>query len=186
MFLRLCWKWLRPGEFHSLSVRSARDAECRIKSMGIEDIVKVVEHDFTADSVFAHLPAAGSVDVITMSYSYSMIPNKAGALLNASKLIKPAAKNGNPTEGGLIMVADFFAKGRYDDCLPYSARIFRQFESEFHKWWFAHDSVFLLTEKELDLASHLLENCWDDRFRGSVPFLPFLKPYHGVYVYKRK
>ena len=23
---------------------------------------------------------------------------------------------------------------------------------------------------------------WDERFRGGVPFIPVLKPYHGVYM----
>ena len=31
-----------------------------------------------------------------------------------------------------------------------------------------------------------LENVWDNRFRGAVPFLPFLQPYHGVYILKKK
>ena len=34
--------------------------------MGLSDLVRVVEHDFTASSVFTVLPAAGTVDIITM------------------------------------------------------------------------------------------------------------------------
>jgi len=152
-------------------------ASRRIKQMGLEDMVRVVEHDCTIDSVFAKLPTCGTVDVITMSYSFSMIPNKAGAIVNSNKLLK---------KDGLLMIADFFAKGKYDDSLPFSSRKFRESEAEFHKWWFAHDSVFLLTEKETDLGNELFEVVWDERFRGSVPFIPFLKPYHGVYVMKKK
>lgn len=157
----------------------------RVKQMGLEDIVTVVEHDFTADSVFKVLPNENTVDIITMSYSYSMIPNKAGAMLNAAKLIKsPNSKI--PNSGGLIMIADFFCNWQYDDTLPFSARMFRNWESKFHTWWFAQDHVHLLTNQELEYASHMLECVWDDRFRGSVPFIPFLKPYHGVYVLRKK
>lgn len=60
----------------------------RIVAMGIEDIASVVEHDVTVDSVFDALPKVGTVDVITMSYSFSMIPDQAGVLRNATKLLK--------------------------------------------------------------------------------------------------
>lgn len=56
--------------------------------MGIEDIASVVEHDVTAETVFDLLPKVGTVDVITMSYSFSMIPDQAGVLRSATKLLK--------------------------------------------------------------------------------------------------
>jgi len=159
----------------------------RVETLGLQDIVKVIEHDFTAESVFSVMPKQGTVDVVTMSYSFSMIPNKAGALVNAAKLLKVPQNDGKgAVSGGLLMIADFFAKAKYDHCLPFTSRMARKLESKFHKWWFAHDSVYLLTERDLELASDRLEMIWDDRFRGSVPFLPFLKPFHGVYVMKKK
>lgn len=149
----------------------------RVNLMGISDIVKIVQHDFTADSVFSVLPAAGSADVITMSYSYSMIPDKEQAIVNAKKLLKI---------DGLLAIADFFLKGNYDDCLPFLARNIRYFESMFHKYWFAMDHVYLLSDEQLDkVASNGLEEIWDNRFRGAVPFLPFLNPYHGVVIMKK-
>jgi hypothetical protein len=51
-------------------------AQRRVDAMGLGDIVKVIEHDFTATTVFALLPPAGTVDMVTMSYSFSMIPNQ--------------------------------------------------------------------------------------------------------------
>ena len=163
--------------------------------MGLQDIVKVVEHDFTADTVFTHLPAAGTVDIITMSYSYSMIPNQLAAIQNSKKLLKT---------GGLIAIADFFVKGNCDDCLPSFSRKLRHIESIFHQAWFAMDHVHLLSDAQLEQittngngnnnngsgsngnsSGSGLEMIWDNRFRGSVPFLPFLKPYHGVYIVKK-
>lgn len=147
--------------------------------MGLQDIVKIINHDFTVESVFTCLPLKGAVDVVTMSYSYSMIPDQQSAMNNVSQLLK---SNGE----GLLMIADFFLKGNYDDCLPKLSRSLRRAESAFHKNWFALDHIHLLTAKELSLGSPSLEVIWDNRFRGSVPFLPFLQPFHGVCILKKK
>jgi SAM-dependent methyltransferase len=146
--------------------------------MGVQDIVKVVEHDFTADSALTVLPKIGTVDMITMSYSFSMIPDQKAAVNNALKLLKP---------NGYLGIADFFLKGNYDDALPPFSRRLRAAESLFHKTWFSMDHVHLLGERELDIlsANDALTPIWDNRFRGDTPFLPFLKPFHGVYILKK-
>jgi SAM-dependent methyltransferase len=71
--------------------------------LGLQDIARVVEHDVTVDTVFAALPKVGTVDVITMSYSFSMIPNKKAAMTNAGKLLK---------KGGYVCIADFIDLSR--------------------------------------------------------------------------
>ena len=149
----------------------------RVKTMGLEDIVVVLEHDFTASSVFSVLPAVGTADIVTFSYSFSMIPKQAVAMQTASKLLK---------SGGMVAIADFFQKGNYDDCLPPLSKKVREIESTLHKKWFALDHVYLLGDKQLEMGGPDLVPVWDNRFRGSVPFLPFLQPYHGVYVLKKK
>jgi len=152
-------------------------AQRRINAMGISDIAKVVEHDVTATSVMASLPALGTVDAISMSYSFSMIPDQQAALTNATKLLK---------KGGFIGIADFFLEGNYDDALsPLFSRL-RKLESLFHKTWFAQDHVHLLGDKQLEMGLNELDVIWDNRFRGAVPFLPFLVPYHGVYMLRKK
>ena len=120
-------------------------AKRRIELMGISDIVKVIEHDFTADTVLTNLPKEGSVDLVTMSYSFSMIPNQKAAIVNATKLIKKKT--------GLIAIADFFLKGNHDDSLPPMSRKFRQLESMIHKRWFAMDNVHLLNDSDIIPAS---------------------------------
>jgi len=154
-------------------------AQRRVNSMGLSDIVKVVEHDFTAASVFTVMPNKGTVDIVTMSYSYSMIPNQANAMKNASELIKGGGE-------GIVAIADFFLKGNYDDQLPNFSRNLRLAESVFHKHWFAMDHVHLLGDVQLEHSVPPLEPIWDNRFRGGVPFLPFLQPYHGVYILQKK
>jgi len=148
----------------------------RIKSMGIEDIASVVEHDVTSDSVFHVLPSLGTVDFISMSYSFSMIPDQKAAIRNATKLLKT---------GGHVGIADFFLRGNYDDTLTPLFRTLRSAESTFHKGWFSMDHVHLLSDEQLDDFEGL-DVVWDNRFRGAIPFLPFLQPFHGVYIMKKK
>jgi len=151
-------------------------AQKRVNAMGLEGIVSVVEYDVTSESVLSVLPKAGTVDIVTMSYSFSMIPDQRAAIANATKLLK---------QDGLIAIADFFLKGNYDDCLPPTSRRLRAAESLFHKTWFSLDHVFLLSDEQVDLSGQQLTTVWDKRFRGSVPFLPFLQPFHGVYILKK-
>eukprot|EP00168_Porphyra_purpurea_P017024 TRINITY_DN5717_c0_g1_i1.p1 TRINITY_DN5717_c0_g1~~TRINITY_DN5717_c0_g1_i1.p1 ORF type:complete len:619 (-),score=110.60 TRINITY_DN5717_c0_g1_i1:893-2749(-) len=150
-------------------------AQKRINAMGIQDIARVVEHDVTAQSMFSVLPAAGTVDMITMSYSFSMIPDQKAAMANATKLLK---------KGGHVGLADFFLKGNYDDCLSPLFRRLRAVESILHKAWFAMDHVHLLSDKQLE-GFDGLETVWDNRFRGAIPFMPFFQPYHGVYIMRK-
>ena len=150
-------------------------ARNRVELMKLTDIVHVVEHDFTAESVFKELPTEGQVDVVTMSYSFSMIPNQEAAVKNSTRLLKA---------NGHLCIADFFLQGVHDKDLPPLNRRIRAIESVFHKIWFSLDAVYLLENKNL---MHLddLEMVCDYRFRGAVPFLPFLQPYHGICIAKK-
>lgn len=157
-------------------------AKARVDSMGLSDIVELVEEDFTNEASFKALPTKGSVDVVTMSYSLSMIPDKKKAIKRASELVKP---NGE----GYIMVTDFFALPspmvREENPSAGFRKVLRTWESVFHKKWFANDHVYLLEEEILGLMKNNcnnLLNIWDSRERGNIPFLPFLKPIHGLVI----
>lgn len=150
-------------------------AQRRINAMGIQDIARVVEHDVTQQSMLSVMPAAGTVDVITMSYSFSMIPDQKAAMANAQKLLR---------KGGHVGIADFFLKGNYDDCLSPLFRRLRAVESILHKSWFAMDHVHLLSDKQLE-GYDGLEVVWDNRFRGAIPFMPFFQPFHGVVFFRK-
>lgn len=66
-------------------------AKLRIAANKWQDFVSCVEGDATSPTV-PGLPAPGTVDVITMSYSLTMIPDWEAALKNVSGLL-PAAAN---------------------------------------------------------------------------------------------
>lgn len=139
--------------------------------------MKTVEHDVTLDELLPGVDCrTGTVDIVTMSYSFSMIPNRKAAVANITKLLK---------KGGYLAIADFFLKGNYDDCLSPLFRRIRAAESLFHKNWFAFDHVHLLDDRAFEGYTDY-ETVWDNRFRGAVPFIPFLVPYHGVYIMQKK
>jgi ubiquinone/menaquinone biosynthesis C-methylase UbiE len=152
-------------------------ARQRIIDMGLEKIVTAIEADCTQESGLKGLPVAGTADIVTMSYSFSMIPDQGAAMVNATKLLK---------KDGHLAVADFFLDGKHDEALPRFARFWRKIERAFHKQWFAMDHVHLLGPEQLQLGGKQLEVIWDSRFRGAVPFFSFLKPYHGVIIFKKK
>jgi len=43
------------------------------------------------------------------------------------------------------------------------------------------DGIFILVEEEEEEMIKI----WDEKFRGKVPFLPFLQPYHGVVLFQK-
>jgi ubiquinone/menaquinone biosynthesis C-methylase UbiE len=149
----------------------------RIDDMGIGSICKVVEYDVTKESLLNVLSGKGSVDMVTMSYSFSMIPDQKATMTNIFNLLKP---------NGHIAIADFYLSGNYDDCLSPLFRRLRAAECLFHKTWFSFDHVYLLEDSQLEFRQDQWETVWDNRFRGAVPFLPFLKPYHGIHIMRKK
>ena len=152
-------------------------AQQRIDRLGLGGIAKVIEHDVTAPSLLKQIPDCGKVDIVTMSYSYTMIPNQKATLQNISKLL---------TTGGHVAIADFFLHGKYDDCLSPLFRKIRNVEAFLHKTWFAFDHVHLLSEDQIDIVKDDFQPIWDNRFRGAIPFMPFFQPYHGVYIMRKK
>merc|ERR1712070_855937 len=105
-------------------------ARRRVKKMGLSNFVTLIEHDFTKDSIFEVIPKfQGKVDLVTFSYSLSMIPDKVGAIDAAFKFLK---------------------------------------------------------KKIMEKIQKSTECVWDERFRGSVPLIPMLRPYHGAYVARTK
>lgn len=163
-------------QYFSLTRNLSVVVENRVEKMGLSHIVKVIEHDVTASSLLNVVSGPGTVDVITMSYSYSMIPDQRAVVANAKKLLKV---------GGHLAIADFFLKGNYDDCLSPLFRNLRSFEAFFHKNWFAFDHVYLLEEPQLEIFDAEFETVWDKRFRGAVPFIPILNPFHGVRIMRK-
>lgn len=129
-------------------------ARARIQILGLSQ-AEIVCGDATSHP----LPAA---DLVTFSFSLTMIPNWFVAIDAAVRALKP---------GGIIAVVDFFVSRRYQDNErsphPFLTRTF---------WpiWFGFDNVNLSSDHIPYLVTHthtvsLVEG------RSSLPFLPFVR-----------
>lgn len=156
-------------------------AKARVEKAGLKDIVECVFCDFTnAQAVKDKLPAPRTVDLITFSYSLSMIPDKAAALEQAAELLKPKGE-------GVLGVADFWfgggqraslGKGDEDGVTNILTRIY----CHATRLWFKQDGVILLRQSMFDSVRSKFdfEAVPAEKFRKRVPLLPFLRPWHGV------
>lgn len=120
-----------------------------------------------------YTPAEGLVDLITFSYSLTMIPDWFAAIENAYKLLKP---------GGYIGVVDFYVPRKHP---PSGWQSHSGLSRYFWTIWFAIDNVFLSP----DHAAYL--HHWFDcvsfvESTASVPLIPGLKvPYYSFIGRKR-
>ena len=123
--------------------------------------VEAVEADATR-----YCPPEGFADVVTFSYSLTMIPNWFAAIENAYRMLRP---------GGYIGVVDFY--------------ISRKFPAEHlkrHRWftrtlwppWFATDNVFPSAD-HLPFLRHHFKQIALSESENRLPYVPLIKtPYY--------
>ncbi|MCA9041283.1 MAG: class I SAM-dependent methyltransferase [Planctomycetaceae bacterium] len=117
-------------------------------------------------------PLEKQVDLVTFSYSLTMIPDWISAINQAWQLLKP---------GGTLGVVDFYVSRKY----PAQGRQRHSwFQQNFWPVWFANDNVFL----NRDHLPYLLERFelvhLEERL-GKVPYLPLVKvPYYQLIARK--
>ncbi|MCC9643274.1 methyltransferase domain-containing protein [Rhodopirellula sp. JC740] len=118
-----------------------------------------------ADATKFQMPE-NSVDVVTFSYSLTMIPDWFESLLIANRILKP---------GGLIAVTDFHVSRKHAGT-----------ENRQHGWlrrnfwtlWFASDNVFLSGD-HLAMLNRRFDTVRCEERLGSVPYMPLMKaPYY--------
>lgn len=111
--------------------------------------------------------AEGGADVVTFSYSLTMIPDWFSAVDNAKKMLRP---------NGKIGVVDFYVGRKY----PSDGHAKHGwFTRNFWPTWFSTDNVFPCK----DHIPYLLEHFNEERFtehRAKVPYLPLVRtPYYN-------
>lgn len=107
-----------------------------------------------------------SVDVVTFSYSLTMIPDWFDAIATAHRMLKP---------GGTIAVSDFYVSRKYAD------KVHRQhgwLRRTFWTLWFASDNVYLSGDQLAMLHRWFDVQRCEERL-GSVPYMPLIHaPYY--------
>ncbi|MEM9926686.1 MAG: class I SAM-dependent methyltransferase [Cyanobacteria bacterium P01_D01_bin.50] len=123
--------------------------------------VETVEADVTK-----FVPQEGVADIVTFSYSLTMIPEWFAAIEQAKKILKP---------GGKIGVVDFYVSQKHT---PQGWQRHSFFDRHFWPIWFATDNVFLCPNR-LAYLHHKFDKVSLTEGMGSLPFIPGLKvPYY--------
>ena len=114
-------------------------------------------------------PDEGTVDVVTFSYSLTMIPDWFAAVENALAMLKP---------GGCIGVVDFYVSRKYP---ADNLRRHGWFTRTFWPTWFANDNVFPSPDHVPYLHRHFEAQRLDE-CRGKVPYIPLIRMPYYVFV----
>lgn len=111
-------------------------------------------------------PPEGPVDVVTFSYSLTMMPDWYRVVDHAWKLLKP---------GGVLGVTDFYVGRKWPAAGMTQHGVFTR---HFWPFWFAWDNVFLSPDHLPYLRSRFTPLRVEER-RGTMPYLPLLRvPYY--------
>jgi S-adenosylmethionine-diacylgycerolhomoserine-N-methlytransferase len=111
-------------------------------------------------------PAEGAADVVTFSYSLTMIPDWFAAIENAHRILKP---------GGLIGVVDFYVSRKYP---AEGHRRHGWFTRHYWPTHFASDNVFPSADHLPFLERHF-ETVYLNESTGKIPYIPFSRmPYY--------
>lgn len=139
-----------------------RMAEGRIRRHGWSQITTVCD-DVT------HFTPSEPADIVTLSYSLSMIPDWIQTVENAWSMLKP---------GGYLGVVDFYVSRKHP---PEGLRRHRWVTRSLWPLWFACDNVFLNSD-HLPLLRSRFETILLEERSGSLPFIPLLKVPHYVFI----
>lgn len=143
-------------------------AQRRVDARGWANIEPV-----EADATTFQPPEAPQVDVVTFSYSLTMIPDWFAAIENALAMLKP---------GGLIGVVDFYVSRKHP---ADGLKRHRWFTRSFWPTWFANDNVFPSADHVPFLHRHFDPLHFEER-RAKVPYIPLLRtPYYSFVGRKR-
>jgi S-adenosylmethionine-diacylgycerolhomoserine-N-methlytransferase len=114
-------------------------------------------------------PAEGSADVVTFSYSLTMIPDWFAAIENALRILKP---------GGYIGAVDFYVSRKYPG---EGVRRHRWLTRTLWPPWFATDNVFPSAD-HLPFLQHHFEQLYLSENWSKLPYVPFLRTPYYVFV----
>lgn len=126
--------------------------------------VETVEADATT-----FCPPQGYADVVTFSYSLTMIPNWFAAIENALKILKP---------GGHIGVVDFYVSRKWP---AESLKRHRWFTRTIWPPWFATDNVFPSPD-HLPFLQHHFEQVSLNENANRLPYVPLIKAPYYVFI----
>jgi S-adenosylmethionine-diacylgycerolhomoserine-N-methlytransferase len=145
-----------------LSPSLLRVAEERVRRHGWDNV-----HTVLADAT-TYRPEGGPVDLVTFSYSLTMIPDWFKAIDHAHAILKP---------GGLIGVADFYVSRKW----PAAGVRHSRFRRAFWPLWFNWDNVFLSPDHLPYLEARFRTVKREERL-GRMPYMLWLKAPYYIFI----
>lgn len=153
-------KPLKKGYLVDLSSGLLAVARKRIAERGWTNI-EAVEADATT-----FVPPEGSADLVTFSYSLTMIPDWFAAIDHALSILKP---------GGMIGVVDFYVARKYPDA---SRSKHSWLTRTFWPTWFGMDNVFPNPD-HVPYLHRRFEAVQFSEHRAKMPYMPLTRvPYY--------
>lgn len=179
--------WLEMGGGTGFNLENIQDQIPKLKQVYIVDLSpsllsiaqdRVTRHGWdnvkpVIGDATAYVPPEGSVDVVTFSYSLTMIPDWFAAIDRAVASLKP---------GGHLAVVDFYVSRKHtsDDLKTHG-----WFTRSLWPLWFATDNVFLNPD-HLAYLEHKLERKFLSQNRGKVPYMPFAKAPYYLFIGRKR
>lgn len=109
----------------------------------------------------------GGADVVTFSYSLTMIPDWFGAIENAKRMLKP---------DGSLSVVDFYVSRKFPSGEQKRHNFFTR---SFWPVWFSNDNVFPSADHVPYLMRHFDTKLFTEH-RAKVPYIPLIRvPYYN-------
>lgn len=125
------------------------------------------------DDATRFLPPEGQVDVVTFSYSLTMIPDWFAAIEQAHRMLRP---------GGQLGVVDFYVSRKYPE---ESRRRHGPWTRGFWPLWFGRDNVFLSPD-HLPYLCRRFQVLQLQEHRARLPYVPLARvPYYWLVGVKR-
>ena len=141
-------------------------ARRKVQAHGWEGLVEVVE----GDACTWRPPV--EVDIVSFSYSLTMIPPFHDAIDNATTFLK---------DDGLLGVADFYVSGKYD----FPMRQMSWFRRFFWRCIFDTDGIDIGPERR-NYLDHHLHRLYEVNKQGSIPYVPYLRAPYYFWVGRKK
>ncbi|MEM6798418.1 MAG: class I SAM-dependent methyltransferase [Planctomycetota bacterium] len=155
----------RLAEFNSVRLVDLSESLLAIADRRVEENGWTNTSTVHADVTQLDMPDA-SVDLVTFTYSLTMIPDWFAAVGEALRVLRP---------GGTIGVVDFYVARKY----PAEGRNKHSyFTRSFWPLWFANDNVHPSADHLPYLAKRFRPTSVDEHF-GKLPWLPIIRtPYY--------
>ncbi len=142
-------------------------AQRRAKARGWTNVETVV-----ADAT-QFTPPEGVADIVTFSYSLTMIPDWFAAIENAKRILR---------DGGHIGAVDFYVSRKFPAA---GLRRHRWFTRTLWPPWFATDNVFPSPD-HLPFLQHHFQTAFLEENRSKIPYVPLLRTPYYVFVGQKK